>query len=77
MKKQLVATAFVVFMLLSATISLFGQDNALELNSPRQSSLGLSTAGTESPYDDTVNPAASAGTQRTTLDFSYFLIPGF
>jgi len=76
MKKKtaslLKALCFVSLALVSS-ISLLGQNYALEWYGLDSFVLGPQYAGGTTPYGDTANPAASAWTQRPTLDLSYFL----
>jgi outer membrane protein OmpA-like peptidoglycan-associated protein/flagellar hook assembly protein FlgD len=53
------------------------QENALDWHGPRAMSFGSGSAGSEGPYADAGNPAASAEIQRPTLDLSFYGIGGF
>lgn len=54
-----------------------GGEALYELYSPRSAASRGSVTSTDSPIADSLNPAASGGTQRVTLDLSYLGLTGF
>lgn len=71
-------TSFVLFFLLFSVLLGFSQvpDKAQELYSPEYAASGSFVTSYNSPQADSVNPAASALTQRVTLDLNYFALAG-
>jgi flagellar hook assembly protein FlgD/outer membrane protein OmpA-like peptidoglycan-associated protein len=69
----------VLFLLILLAFSApfgFAQMVVSPLSSPVLAGAGGGTASQESPFADRMNPAASAGKQRVTLDASYFGLVG-
>ena len=60
----------------SAMVSAETADKAQEFYSPEYAGSGSFVTSYSSPQADSVNPAASALTQRVTLDLSYFALAG-
>ncbi|HTH14611.1 MAG TPA: hypothetical protein VMB23_09450, partial [Spirochaetia bacterium] len=65
-----------LLVLFSAAAGLSAQMVVSPLSSPVLASGGGGTASQESPFADRLNPAASAGKQRVTLDTAYFGLVG-
>jgi len=63
-------------LMAAASLSLSAQMVVSPLSSPVLAAGGGGTASQESPFSDRLNPAASAGKQRVTLDSSYFGLVG-
>lgn len=67
-----------LFLFVAVSVCLWAEspDKSEELYSPEYAALGSFVTSYTSPQADAVNPAASALTQRVTLDLSYFAIAG-
>ncbi|MBN1409622.1 MAG: gliding motility-associated C-terminal domain-containing protein, partial [Spirochaetales bacterium] len=67
---------FVLIVLCLHGVYLFGQ-HVEELYTPLFLGSGINAASIESPMADILNPAASGGNQRITLDLNYLYLAGF
>ena len=74
-RSLLVALVFAAAFWMASPV-VYGQNDVLSLVSPGVLGGGESVSSVESPYADILNPAASGGTQRTTLDLNYIALPG-
>ncbi len=66
-----------VCALFCAAVPAFPQNEILGFSSPSLLSVGPNASSVASPQADAVNPAASGGSQRTTVDLNYIALIGF